>query len=285
MDFDNIKNKAKEFISDVADARRAREDRAGADRTDEPRRRADRADEPGRAEERADLPPDEPSTADPDEASPVERDRHRDQPTGYDQSREADRAHHLDERSQRADEQSAAHLDRPGGHDAGALPSQPTGDQPGSYRDQPTDSGQRSQAFDDQSRRDPADVHPDRTADRQSYEGGGSTAASTAAAAAPDTRGGTDLDSGPREQLVPASRADSYGSRWDAVRGAFVDEPRQAVAQADALVGELLDEMEQLFREQRRNIEHGLDTDETNTEDLRLALRRYRSFFDRLLSL
>ena len=65
----------------------------------------------------------------------------------------------------------------------------------------------------------------------------------------------------------------------------FVDEPRQAVAQADALVGEVLDELEQLFRDQRRGIEHGLDHDETSTEDLRLALRRYRSFFDRLLSL
>lgn len=77
----------------------------------------------------------------------------------------------------------------------------------------------------------------------------------------------------------------SYGSRWDVIKSTFVDEPRQAVAQADALVGELLEELEQLFREQRRGIEHGLDTDETDTEDLRLALRRYRSFFDRLLSL
>jgi hypothetical protein len=64
----------------------------------------------------------------------------------------------------------------------------------------------------------------------------------------------------------------------------LVDEPREAVAQADALVGELLDELETLFHEQRRSIEHGLDTDETSTEDLRLALRRYRSFFERLLA-
>ena len=89
----------------------------------------------------------------------------------------------------------------------------------------------------------------------------------------------------PRERLVPKDRAASYGSRWDSVKGMFVDEPREAVAQADALVGELLDELEKLFREQRRGIEHGLDTDETSTEDLRVALRRYRSFFDRLLAL
>jgi len=88
----------------------------------------------------------------------------------------------------------------------------------------------------------------------------------------------------PRERLVPQDHATSYGSRWDAVKGMFVDEPREAVAQADALVGELLDELERLFRDQRRSIEQGLDTDETSTEDLRVALRRYRSFFDRLLA-
>jgi hypothetical protein len=87
-----------------------------------------------------------------------------------------------------------------------------------------------------------------------------------------------------RERLIPEDRAASYGQRWDTVKGTFVDEPREAVAQADALVGELLDELETLFHEQRRSIEHGLDTDETSTEDLRLALRRYRSFFERLLA-
>jgi hypothetical protein len=88
-----------------------------------------------------------------------------------------------------------------------------------------------------------------------------------------------------RERLVPEDHAASYGSRWDAVKGTFVDEPREAVAQADALVGELLDELETLFREQRRSIERGLDADETSTEDLRTALRRYRSFFERLLAI
>lgn len=95
----------------------------------------------------------------------------------------------------------------------------------------------------------------------------------------------TDTRAGEHEQLVPTDRADAYGARWNAVKGAFVDEPRQAVAQADALVGELLQDLEELFREQRRSIEQGLDAEESSTEDLRLALRRYRSFFDRLLSL
>lgn len=109
---------------------------------------------------------------------------------------------------------------------------------------------------------------------RESTPGGGtpSGAGSTPAGGAP-------------ERLVPADRAQALSARWDAVKGSFVDEPRDAVRQADALVGELLDELDRLFREQRRALEHGLDTDDTSTEDLRLALRRYRSFFDRLLSL
>ena len=93
-----------------------------------------------------------------------------------------------------------------------------------------------------------------------------------------------DGESGTRERLVPAERAEDYGSRWDALKGDFVDEPRRAVRQADELVGELLDELQRLFADQRRNLEQGFDHDRASTEDLRLALRRYRSFFDRLLS-
>jgi hypothetical protein len=88
-----------------------------------------------------------------------------------------------------------------------------------------------------------------------------------------------------RAALVTRERADSYSARWDSVKGEFVDEPRRAVANADALVGELLDELQELFKQQRTQIEQGLDADETSTEDLRVALRRYRSFFDRLLSI
>jgi hypothetical protein len=103
----------------------------------------------------------------------------------------------------------------------------------------------------------------------------------------PDTVASTSqgADSEGRERHVSADRAQSYGSRWDEVKGEFVDEPRKAVADADALVGELLVELQTLFTEQREGIERSMATDETSTEDLRLALRRYRSFFDRLLSI
>ncbi len=90
--------------------------------------------------------------------------------------------------------------------------------------------------------------------------------------------------SGGRERLLSSDRARDYTARWDALKGDFVDEPRRAVAQADGLVGELLDEIQRVFADQRRDLEQGLDHDQASTEDLRLALRRYRSFFDRLLS-
>jgi hypothetical protein len=112
------------------------------------------------------------------------------------------------------------------------------------------------------------------------HVGDGTPAVATGTAAGSSGTAGSDL-----ERLVPASRVEEYTSRWDSVKGEFVDEPRQAVAKADKLVGELLDELDQLFRKQRSDLEHGLDADETSTEDLRLALRKYRSFFDRLLAL
>lgn len=78
---------------------------------------------------------------------------------------------------------------------------------------------------------------------------------------------------------VPTERARAYGARWDAVKVSFVDEPRKAVEQADALVRELV---EDLLRDQRRSASEGA---ETSTEDLRMALLRYRGLFDRLLDL
>jgi hypothetical protein len=87
-----------------------------------------------------------------------------------------------------------------------------------------------------------------------------------------------------RATLIPPDRAASYNSRWTQLKSDFVDEPSRAVRGANELVGEVLDELEELFRSQRAELEQGLDSEQTTTEDLRQALGRYRSFFDRLLS-
>ena len=93
-------------------------------------------------------------------------------------------------------------------------------------------------------------------------------------------------DSGVRQRssLIESERAEGYDTRWKELKGEFVDDPRGAVRGANELVGEVLDELEELFRHQRTDLEQGLDSEQTTTEDLRQALRRYRFFFDRLLS-
>jgi hypothetical protein len=99
-----------------------------------------------------------------------------------------------------------------------------------------------------------------------------------------DVRDQADTTRHERSRLIAPDRAESYNSRWEDVKSQFVDEPRGAVRSANELVGEVLDELEELFRRQRSELEHGLDNEQTTTEDLRQALGRYRSFFDRLLS-
>jgi hypothetical protein len=74
--------------------------------------------------------------------------------------------------------------------------------------------------------------------------------------------------------------------QWDAIQAGFVDEPRKAVEQADKLVAAAMKRMAETFATERAKLEGQWDRgDDVSTEDLRLALRRYRSFFNRLLSM
>ena len=73
--------------------------------------------------------------------------------------------------------------------------------------------------------------------------------------------------------------------RWDQVQASFVDEPRHAVEQADSLVANVVKRIAEQFSAEREKLENQWGKgDNVSTEDLRQALRRYRSFFDRLLS-
>lgn len=85
--------------------------------------------------------------------------------------------------------------------------------------------------------------------------------------------------------LFHDDEAHGFRSRWDAIQTGFVDEPRAAVEQADALVAQVVSRVVQVFGEQRTTLERQWDRDrDVSTEDLRVALTRYRAFFDRLLS-
>ena len=77
-----------------------------------------------------------------------------------------------------------------------------------------------------------------------------------------------------------------YRTRWSGIQTGFVDEPRRAVEEADTLVAELMKRLADSFAEERRALEaHWERSDNVSTEDLRIAMRRYRSFFERLLSI
>jgi len=87
------------------------------------------------------------------------------------------------------------------------------------------------------------------------------------------------------EPLFPPEELNSFHSRWDAIQVSFVDEPRQAVQQADGLVANAMKRLAEVFAEERGHLDQQWDRGgDVSTEDLRIALRRYRSFFGRLLS-
>ena len=87
------------------------------------------------------------------------------------------------------------------------------------------------------------------------------------------------------ESLFPESDLGEMRRRWQNVQGSFVDEPRTAVKQADELVAMAIQRVTDVLAQERGRLEASWDKGEqASTEDLRQVLRRYRSFFDRLLA-
>jgi len=86
--------------------------------------------------------------------------------------------------------------------------------------------------------------------------------------------------------LFPNNELQELRTRWTGIQTAFVDEPRRAVEQADGLVAAAMKRLAEVFAEERSKLEQQWDRgDNVSTEDLRVALQRYRSFFQRLLSI
>ena len=94
------------------------------------------------------------------------------------------------------------------------------------------------------------------------------------------------MQSEPLAALFAPEVAGDFQSRWDAVQIGFVDDPGEAVRKADELVAQVMKSLAESFANERERIESQLDqSDSESTENMRVALRRYRSFFQRLLSL
>jgi hypothetical protein len=95
--------------------------------------------------------------------------------------------------------------------------------------------------------------------------------------------GSADQSAGP---LLPRDTSDQMRTRWDAIQTGFVDDPRVCVQQADELVAMAIKKLAESFAEERARLEREWSKgNDVSTEDLRQALRRYRAFFQRLLSI
>jgi len=100
--------------------------------------------------------------------------------------------------------------------------------------------------------------------------GGGSPAAATGTA-------GT-------APLLSDQDTTGYRGRWEAIQAGFVDQPRRSVEEADALVAEVMQQLARTFQQTRQDLEgQWAGGGEAGTEELRVALQRYRSFFEVLL--
>ena len=84
--------------------------------------------------------------------------------------------------------------------------------------------------------------------------------------------------------LASAGDQERFVARWQEIQAGFVDEPRRAVQDADALVVDMMDRLARMLASEREQLESAGETGKVSTEDLRQGLRRYRTLFERLLA-
>jgi len=85
--------------------------------------------------------------------------------------------------------------------------------------------------------------------------------------------------------LLNHEESEHFRTLWNEIQGKFVDEPRSAVQQADALVSEVIEKITKMFTSERSSLEgQWKEGNDVSTEDLRQALQHYRSFFNRLVA-
>ena len=150
----------------------------------------------------------------------------------------------------------------------------------GTQRRDPTDEELRREDLSSDDRSPGTAVREDRRLDREPA----TTPADAPAAQAASDRGtaGTPSSTGP---LLAAEDAEGFRARWTDIQTGFVDAPRQAVEEADALVADLMQHLARTFADERGRLEGQWDRgDDAPTDSLRDAFQRYRSFFERLLA-
>lgn len=103
----------------------------------------------------------------------------------------------------------------------------------------------------------------------------------------PMTRAGRSAETTELDSLFGPEATADFRARWDVVQRSFVDDPQQAVRDGDVLVTQVIESLSRTFAEQRTGFEKNAKNSgsDQSTESLRLALRRYRAFFERLLAI
>lgn len=91
------------------------------------------------------------------------------------------------------------------------------------------------------------------------------------------------LNTDDAEVLLGTDDAEKFRLRWRELQADFVDDPKHAVEGADHLVDEVMRTLSEIFADHKRDLEGQLRGG-GETEELRVALRRYRSFFEQLLN-
>ena len=88
------------------------------------------------------------------------------------------------------------------------------------------------------------------------------------------------------EPLLGGDEAARFRTEWESIQVGFVDDPQTSVERADALVAELMQQLAATFARERETLEGQWASGDAkgDTEELRVALQRYRSFFERLLT-
>jgi len=86
--------------------------------------------------------------------------------------------------------------------------------------------------------------------------------------------------------LFENNEAEKFRTHWLEIQSRFVDDPTVAVKEADDLVADVIKNITRTFSDKRMGLENQWKReDKVSTEDLRVAMKRYRSFFNRLLTL
>ena len=112
----------------------------------------------------------------------------------------------------------------------------------------------------------------------------GTVAALSPKAETPVAKTPLGTNTGSLAALLDREASEHFRTRWNEIQGKFVDEPRTAVQQADVLVSEVIAQMTQMFAHEHSALEaQWHQGQEVSSEDLRQALLRYRSFFNRLV--